>query len=74
MNVRVIWVRILQDEAMREEGTLGVWMYALPWDLMRYKLQLGICIVRTVWGPDDLYAILGRLLQVTICMKGIFGG
>ena len=34
----------------------------------------GLYLQRAVWGPGDEYALLGRLLQVTICAEGILGG
>ena len=44
-------------------------MYALPWICYEIGFSGNECIQHTVWRSDTEYAILCRLMQVTICDK-----
>ena len=35
---------------------------------------VGMCILHEIWGLNDGFAILARLLHLTICEEGIFSG
>ena len=44
-------------------------MYTLPWICYDIGFWGNECIQHTVWRSDTEYAILCRLMQVTICDK-----